>query len=162
MPTFALCSISNTLPTTKTNGDAVNEIKKVSAWTEAERERPRDPDDMRPQRAKCQHPAHYPLGYDKERKNSVCIDHEPVAERPDIPPWIMYFLPETVIEHSGWEAVVRHVGFEGGHWLVLIEPTKAVGDAPRKAGDRAEFRRLKHEVGKKKAWEIMRASRRND
>ncbi len=142
-----------------------DEVKKVSAWTDAEREeryKVRDPDDMRPQRAECQHPAHYPLGYDKPRKPGGCVDHEPVAERPEIPPWIMYFLPATVIEHCEWEAVVRHVGYEGGRWLVLIEPTKLIGDAPRKAGERAEFRRLKHEVGKKKAWEIMRASRRND
>jgi hypothetical protein len=132
--------------------------QKSSSWSEAERERsapPRDPDSMRPVLAECMHPNHFPNGYEGARKPGTCIDHEPTPERPALPPWVMSFLPETVIEHNSWEAVVRHVGYESGRWLVLIEPTRLI-DGPRKAGERAEWRRLRAEVGKKEAWKIMR------
>lgn len=63
-----------------------------------------------------------------------------------IPPWIPSFAPNTIITHDGWEAVVRHVGQEEGHWLVLLEPVRQVAQR-----NRAAYKRLKHQLGKKKA-----------
>lgn len=68
-----------------------------------------------------------------------------------VPPWVTSFAPNTVITHDGWEAVVRHVGCEEGHWLVLLEPIQR--SSPTRF--RSEYRRLKVQVGKKKAREMI-------
>lgn len=72
--------------------------------------------------------------------------------RPPLPSWIGTFVPGSTFEHEGWTCAVRHVGYEGGHWMMLVEPLSR--KEPRSVS-RSEFRRLRTQVGKKKAREIL-------
>lgn len=85
---------------------------------------------------------------DTERETAASVASPPLV----VPPWVTSFAPNTVITHDGWEAVVRHVGCEEGHWLVLLEPTKQIRQVSR-----SEYRRLKIQVGKKKAKELVKS-----
>lgn len=102
-------------------------VEKTSAWTDAERA---------------------PIPTQEEEF------HKAQREKPEPPPWIASFFPNTVITHDGWEAIVRHVGYEDGHWLCLLEPTQRL-QADR-VMSRSEFRRLKAQVGKKKVEAIIK------
>lgn len=133
--------------------------EKTSRWTEAERERAEPEAAPAPPKEpyrECMHPSHFPnyinTGTKGERYANTCIGHSPVYDVPDPPPWIMHFLPESVITHAGWEAVVRHVGYEEGHWMVLLEPMRPVG---KRLMSRSEYRRLKAQVGKKGVEKVL-------
>lgn len=80
-------------------------------------------------------------------------DAAPTAKVPEIPPWVVEFAPGTVLTHAGWDCVVRHVGCEEGHWLILLEPMAYNGKS--RNASRSEFRRLRAQVGKRKAKEIL-------
>lgn len=77
---------------------------------------------------------------------------EAVPERPAFPPWLASFVPGTVINHGGWEAIVRHVGCEEGNWLVLLQPTKPLQE---RIISRSTYRRLKAQLGKKGVEQVL-------
>lgn len=72
----------------------MEEVKKVSAWTEAELE------------GKPVPPA------------------APIIIPPPLPAWLTTFPPGTLFNVNGWDCAVRHVGQEEGHWLMLVEPVR--------------------------------------
>lgn len=105
---------------------SVNDVEKTSAWTDAER----------------------------ARSNELTV---PAAtEQPELPPWLAALHPGAVFTANGWECIVRHVGYEGGLWMMLVEPQQA---APQRSASRSEFRRLRAQIGKKEAKRITKSER---
>lgn len=91
---------------------------------------------------------------DAERDADKVAAAPPSADaRPPLPPWVYTFAPGSTFLHDGWTCAVRHVGYEGGQWMMLVEPLSY--QEPRGAS-RSEFRRLRQQVGKKVAREILR------
>ena len=80
-------------------------------------------------------------------------DAAPPPKPPTVPAWVYTFRPGTVFTHEGWDCVVRHIGCEEGHWLMLVEPMLYT---PPRAVSRSEYRRLVAQVGKKKARQIIK------
>lgn len=101
-------------------------VEKTSAWTDA----------------------------DRERSTEVVVPQPVEQKPPDFPPWLADLHPGQVFTANGWECVVRHVGYEGGMWLMLVEPQiKAKG----RTASRAEFRELRKRLGKKEAKRLTHA-----
>ena len=88
---------------------------------------------------------------DAEREKSVTSDPDRIVQKPALPAWIGAFEPHSTFTVNGWECAVRHVGYEGGHWMMLVEPLREVGVFKSKGRKRAEYRRLVRTVGKKEA-----------
>jgi len=102
--------------------DEVKPVEKTSAWTDAER----------------------------DRSAEVAVPAPP--ERPELPPWLSTFHPHSTFEYNGWECVVRHVGYEGGMWMMLVEPVSYT--EPRGA-KRAAYRQARKTPGKKAAKKLL-------
>jgi len=94
---------------------------------------------------------------DEEREAGIVATqtetrHE--TERPPLPDWLRIFQPGTNFSHEGWTCAVRHVGFEGGVWMMLVEPLEY---KETRSASRSEFRRLRAQVGKKEAKKLLSA-----
>lgn len=68
-----------------------------------------------------------------------------------IPPWASALNPETPFVANGWHCEIRHVGYEGGRWMLLVEPVRPAGVLKSKARNCAEYKRMVKTVGKKEA-----------
>lgn len=90
--------------------------------------------------------------YGNPKKTTAWTDKdEPPPAPPQPPPWATAFRPGVRFALEGWQAIIRHVGCEEGRWMVLVEPV-----GPDRPKFRSEFRRLKAQVGKKKAEAIVK------
>jgi len=103
----------------------------------------------------CDHVSHKKTSAwsDAEREQPAAAA-EPAP--PQVPLWATTFAPGTVLSHAGWSATVRHVGCEEGHWFLVLTEPFGDGSRPTRAMKRAEYRRLKRTVGKRKAKEALR------
>lgn len=105
-------------------------VEKTSAWTDAEREK----------EAQTAEVVLRPSG-----------GEERIIERPDLPPWAADLNPATPFVANGWHCEIRHVGYEGGRWMLLVEPVRPAGVFKSKARKRAEYKAAVRTVGKKEA-----------
>lgn len=80
----------------------------------------------------------------------------PTDSAPPLPPWLGVFSPGSTFTHNGWRCAVRHVGYEGGLWMMLVEPLE---QETSRSMSRSEYRRLVAQVGKKETRKLLKARR---
>lgn len=102
-------------------------VEKTSAWTDVEREKPTYPEMVQ------------------------------AVERPELPRWAADLNPGTPFTANGWHCEIRHVGYEGGRWMLLVEPVRSAGVFKSKARLRAEYKAAVKTVGKKEARKRARS-----